>query len=31
VVRQVLADRRVERWRRRVGRPDRTGKAPTQM
>ena len=26
VVRQILADRRAERWRRRVGRADRTGK-----
>ncbi|MGH3194824.1 MAG: phytoene desaturase family protein [Streptosporangiaceae bacterium] len=33
VVKQVLADRRAERWRRRLARPDRTdrtGKAPAQ-
>jgi phytoene dehydrogenase-like protein len=31
VVRQILADRRAERWRRRVGRPDRAAKkAPAQ-
>lgn len=30
VVRQILADRRAERWRRRVGRPDRAKKASPQ-
>ncbi len=30
VVRQILADRRAERWRRRVGRPDKPGKASAQ-
>jgi hypothetical protein len=28
VVRQVLADRRAERWRRRITRPGRVAKAP---
>ena len=31
VVRQILADRRAERWRRRVSRPDRVAKAPPRV